>query len=176
VTALKASLFILGALVEFLGILGVAAPDLVPYRDRLSAWLAARYITIRGRITGALRRLLRRPVYGSAHSVLPAGGIEMAGRVSVRKQVAEGASLGVKVDFLLARDQEAQRDMDEVRARLAEFERESEARLVAARAEIEDRFARDLTAALAAYRPIRALGALALAVGLVMVTAANFVG
>jgi predicted nuclease with TOPRIM domain len=91
------------------------------------------------------------------------------------KSVSGAATLAQKVEFLLTRDQEAQREVNILRERIENLEIESSRRLGQARREIETRFAQELKTALELYRPLRIWGAVALLLGLACMTYANFI-
>src|SRR5262245_25630543 len=52
----KIALLLTGALLEFIGIVAIAFPDVIPYGQRLSRWQRA----LAGALVGRIRRLLRR--------------------------------------------------------------------------------------------------------------------
>jgi hypothetical protein len=100
--------------------------------------------------------------------------INVAESVSLVKSTG-AKTLEEKVEFLVQRDQEAQRDVNELRDRLRGLERDTEAKLKGARGEMEDHVARALRAAHEAYLALRIVGVVALVIGLALVTAGNFV-
>lgn len=75
-------------------------------------------------------------------------------------------TLESKVDFLMGR-------VELLEARLGGLEAESPQRLAELRRTMEEHVARELTAALKAYRPLRIAGTFSLAIGLACVTAAT---
>ena len=85
------------------------------------------------------------------------------------------ATLEQKVEFLLTRDQEAQRAVNALRGQIEDIQAESPKRLAQLREEVEAHFAQALNAALETHRLLRIWGAIALFLGLVCVTCANFV-
>lgn len=166
----KVFLLLGGAGFEFLGIIFIAFPDLVPYGVQFSRWLRNLTRPLFNRIS----RLLGRP---RGVTIVPlVGEVNFAGRVSPVKSGAGRAMLEQKVEFLLTRDQEAQRDINALRARIEDFESESSRRLAESQREIEAGFEQKLRAALEEYRPLRIFGVIALLVGLFCPTLANFLG
>jgi hypothetical protein len=169
-SAVKIALLIGGAAFEFVGIIFVAFPDFVPYGIRFAQWQRRC-----GRaVLDHIRRILRRP-RNVVIQVGTASEVSAVGRASLMKSVSDAATLEEKVDFLLTRDQEAQRDLNIVRQRVEDLEADTSKRLDQLRREIETRFTQDLKAALDEYRPLRIWGAVALLLGLACVTYANFI-
>jgi hypothetical protein len=166
----SAALYVSGATVEFVGIVLAASPDLVPQGRRLSAWIGAR---VQRAISRALR-LIGRPRVKTAHLGL-ASEVNLADSMSAVKSVAPDATLERKVQFLLTRDQEAQRDVNDLRDRLAAVERRLRAGLDAVREETRTHVAGELERAHAEYLPLRLLGVFLIVVGLTCATLANFV-
>jgi hypothetical protein len=171
VSAYKLSLLVIGAALEFAGIVGVAWPDLVPGAQRLSRWLRPRY----ARAIDRVRRLLhlRRDVTIHAGSGSFAIGTALSARGTV--SVSPHASIEDKVAFLLRREEHNQDAVSDLSQRLTALESETPKRLDDLRASMESHFAAELKAAQEEYLPLRVSGAIALAVGLVCVTLANFV-
>lgn len=167
----KAALLIFGAVLEFVGIILIAFPDINPYLVQLSRWLRKHTSALLDRI----RRLLGRPkdLRIEVHSAVE---LNLAGRASLLKSASGTATLEEKVGFLLTRDREAQRDVNALRERIEDFESESSKRLDESRREIKTSFERKLTAKLEEYRPLRIVGVIFLVIGLGCATAANFVG
>jgi chromosome segregation ATPase len=167
---MRATLLIGGASFEFLGIILIAFPDISPYLRQFSR----RLLTLTRALLDRIHRLLGRPkdLRIEVHS---AAELNLAGGVSLMKSASGTATLEEKVEFLLKRDQEAQRDVNALRERIEDFERESPKRLDESRREIETRFERELKAAPEEYRLLRILGVIALVVGLGCATYANFI-
>lgn len=90
------------------------------------------------------------------------------------KSVGAEASLERKIEFLLQRDQEAQEEANQFRARLDAVECGSAKRLEELREGMERHVAESLVAAHEQYLPLRLLGAAVLFVGVGCATAANF--
>jgi hypothetical protein len=167
---MKAALLITGAVLEFVGIILIAFPDLSPYFVQFSRWLRKHIRALSDRV----RRLLGCPkdLRIEVHS---AGEVNLAGRVSVMKSASGTATLEEKVEFLLKRDQEAQGDFNVLRGRIEDVESESSKRLDESQREIRTSFEGKLTAALQEYRSLRIVGVIALVVGLACATLANFI-
>jgi hypothetical protein len=115
-SAAKIGLLVGGAAFEFLGIIVIVFPDLIPYGIRLSLW--------QRRHTRALfdhiGRLLGRP-RNVVIEVPTASELNIAGRGSPMKSASGAATLEQKVEFLLTRDQEAQRDVNMLRERIEDL-------------------------------------------------------
>jgi hypothetical protein len=172
VTTTQGAFYIAGAAVELLGIALIASPDLVPGARRFSRWLAPRWRSIENRI----RRLLHLRPRSITHSVEVAGTIETAGSLSAVTSVAADADLEQKVEFLLRRDREEQQEINTLSERFESLERESARRLDELREQMEEHVSSELSSALADYRPVRIVGAVAVAAGLGLATAGNFLG
>lgn len=168
---MRTTFYIAGALIELVGIVVIAAPDFVPGARRAGAWLR---VHVR-REVDRLRRLIGRP----RRQVIQVAGItsaEAVGRASLVTSVRADATIEEKTEFLLRRDQEAQRDLNQLASRVSAIESESPERLDELRTELQVHFAAQLAASDADYRAARIAGAIALAIGLGLATAANFVG
>jgi hypothetical protein len=164
----RIALLLGGAGFEFLGIIILAAPDLLPYRDPILRWLDRTTALLDRRIRG-VRPL---PTVASADS----GAIGLRGeRPALIKSVGARATLEQKVDFLLGRDLEAQSHVNALRDRVEDLDQESAQRLQQARDEVEKLFREELTRMSRAYRLLKICGAGALLVGLSCTTFANFI-
>jgi len=84
------------------------------------------------------------------------------------------ATLEEGVAYLLRRGREAQVRLNEHDERLRAMEEHVPRRLDELRAETEEHVSKEITAAEWRYRPLRFVGALALACGLALATTANF--
>jgi hypothetical protein len=164
-------LVVVGVVAEFAGIVLLGFPDFVPGALRLSDWLRRQT----RRAVNRLGRLVGREPPG----VVVSAGAALATGVALgaRAIVSTGATtLEGKLEYLLRRDQDAQRQADEFAARLNRLEAESPRRLAETRQQMEEHVARELSAALEAYRPLRVAGTIALALGLACVTLATLLG
>jgi hypothetical protein len=166
----KIGLLVMGAAFEFVGIIVLVFPDLVPYGLRFSQWQRNHAHAL----LDGIRRMLGRP-RNVVIQVGAASAVTATGRASLMKSVSATATLEHKVEFLLTRDQEAQRDINTLREGIEDVEAAASKSLDKSRREIVTRFERELKAALEAYRPLRVWGAVALLLGLVCVTYANFI-
>lgn len=162
--------FAVGACLEFAGIVLLGFPDFLPGALRLSRWLRVRERRVENRV----RRLLRRPPRSTFVSVHAADELSVTDSVSLTKTVDSTASPEARVDFLLRRDQEAQRDVNVLKDRVHALESGTPRQIAAARSEMEAHVAQGLEEAMHAYRPLRVAGTIALALGLGCMTAANF--
>ena len=167
---MRATLYIAGAVIEFVGIVLVASPDLVPYEQRLSAWLTRQY----ARAVDRLRRLLRRPRHVTVH-VNAAGAIATAGHVTTKKSIRDDATVEEKVRFLLTRDEEAQRDVQVLDRRIAELQTTIDSKLGALRSTMTAHVAESLDSAHREYLALRLVGVAFVVVGLTLATLGNFV-
>jgi hypothetical protein len=167
---MQAALYILGALCELLGIVLIAAPDLVPGAVRASRWTRLHWRRIENRI----RRLLGLPLRSIVHTVGMADTIEIAGRIAATKSTS-ALTIDEKVEFLLRRDQEAQRDVNDLRGSVADLEAETSRRLDEFRDELKTYVDNELVASEADYKIARIGGTIALAIGLTLTTIGNFV-
>jgi hypothetical protein len=167
----QTALLIVGALSEFAGIVMIAFPDFVPGARKLSAWIGHRARAVENR----LRRLLRRPQRVQAHSVAGEGSVAVGGSVSGIVGVNPDATPEEKLEYLLRRDQDAQRRVNELDRRVGELAKKMPRELAELRQSMQAHVAQELIVAAEAYRPLRIAGTVALAIGLVCVTTANFV-
>jgi hypothetical protein len=166
---MRATLYITGAVLELGGILLVAAPDLLPYAERVSGWLRVET----RRAVGRIRLALGRP----RTQVIEVGGIastSAVGNISLLVSPNPDATLEERVEYLLRREQEAQTKLNAHDERLRAIEEQLPRRLDELRAETEEHVATELSAAESRYRPLRFVGALLLAAGLGLTTAGNF--
>jgi hypothetical protein len=166
----QAVLFAAGACVEFAGIVLLGFPDFVPGALRLSRWLRVRARSVTNRV----RRLLGLPPGQTFVSIEAADEISVADRASLMKSVRPDATIEERVAFLLTRDQEAQRDVNALTARVDAIETEEPRRLEGLRTETEAHVADALAEARDAYRPLRIAGTIALAIGLACMSVATF--
>jgi hypothetical protein len=160
-------LLVIGSVFELGGIVALGFPDLLPGALLLSTWLGRQW----RRAANRLRRLVgRKPqdVVVTAGAALGAG--VALGATAI---VSPGATtLEGKVEYLLRRDEDVQRRMTELTVRLGRLEAESPERLNELRQTMETHVARELSAALEAYRPLRVAGTIALVIGLACATLA----
>ena len=168
---MKTTLYVLGAILELVGIAFVAAPDLVPGARRFSRWAAPRWRRFENRV----RRLVGLPPRAISVSVqgVTAAAVALGGTAIVT--ITHGATVEEKVEFLLRRDQERQQSEAEMGRRITAIERESPQRLAELRSDMEARVADEVEAAKVEYRPLRVLGALALTLGLALSTLGNLI-
>jgi hypothetical protein len=164
-------MFGFGALLEFGGIVALGFPDFLPGAQRLSRWLR-----VRGRsLVNRVRRLLGLPPLRTTVSASAALEADSAVGGSAVKSVSAEATLEEQVLFLLQRDQEAQRDVNTLGARMAAMEAKVPDKLEELRGQMETHVEQKLEAAEASYRSLRVLGAVLLACGLILTTLGNFV-
>ena len=163
------SLLVIGSVLELGGIVALGFPDLLPGALRVSTWLGRQWRLASNR----LRRLVGLKPRAVVHTVDMAGAVSLAGHISAVVSTSNVGSLEEKVEYLLRRDQDAQRRVNEHDERLDRIEAESTERLAELRGQMETHIARELGAALEAYRPLRVAGTVALVIGLGCVTAAT---
>lgn len=164
--------YLAGAGAEFVGIILVASPDLFPEARRLSRWIEPRL----RRVENSLRRLVglparRRVVYGSA-----AGAIGFGGSAEGIVGFNPDATLDEKVEFLLRRNEQSQREANVLTRRIDALQHETAEQLAHSQRDMEALIETRLEAERESYRPLRLLGVFALAIGLGIVTIANFAG
>jgi hypothetical protein len=165
----KHVLYIAGALCELLGIVAIAAPDLVPGLTRLGRWLEH----WQRRCSNALRKRLGRPLHHMTHASAVEGHLGVTSSASAT--VSTGApTIAAKVDFLLRRDQETQGRLNETEARLRTLEQQLQLEVERVRVDAAHDLAREIRLADIANRGSRLVGAAALAVGLGLSTWGNF--
>jgi hypothetical protein len=156
---------------ELVGIVLIAAPDLIPGAARLSQWAAKRWRTIENRV----RRLFGLPPRAIVYEVGAAGEMGTAGSALAIHSISGDQSVEAKVEFLLRRDQEQQEAIGRLGQRITEVAKESESHIADLRDELHRHVSSELAATAEKYRAVRIMGAVALAVGLGLTTSANFV-
>lgn len=159
----------MGGVLEFLGIIAVAWPDLLPLGERLSSWLG----TVYRRTVSGVRGLFGRPPLRHTVEVSAAMSAVATCRAAVVKEVDEEATLEARVSFLLQRDQEAQEVENRLSARLDDLDSSMSKQLTETRSRLQAHFAEKLAEELHRYRPLRILGTIALATGLCFTIAAG---
>jgi hypothetical protein len=164
-------LLIVGALLELLGIILVASPDLVPGALRLVRRVRPRLRQIENRV----RRLVGLSARPITHEVAAGGALALGGSVSGVVGIDPDRPLEDKVAFLLRRDADTQSELNSLARRVGSIEAEGAKRAAELRAEMESHVERELAAAKEDYRIARISGAIVLASGLALTTAANFV-
>ena len=162
------ALLVLGSAFEFGGIVALGFPDLLPGALRVSTWLGRQW----RRASNRLRRLVGLKPRAVVHTVGAGGAISGGGHLSGVVSTSNVGSLEDKVEYLLRRDQDAQRRENELNARLDRIERETSERLAELRGEMETHVAHELDALRVEYRPLRVAGTIALVIGLACVTVA----
>jgi hypothetical protein len=167
---MRTSLVIVGAILEFVGIVLIGWPDLLPGARRVSGWLSSRYSSFRG----WLRRVLRRPRH---HTISASSGLAIALGGGARGVVSPSADStdSELIQYLLGRVALMEEAVDDVRVLIAGNEKRREQAEVALRSELTADFQAGLDAAFAQHRPLRVAGMVALFVGLVCVTLASTV-
>lgn len=161
------SLAIVGAAVQFLGILLVASPDLVPG----ARWTARRIRIIVNKIERVVRKALRLPPRSIHAQANPVGALKFGGRATSIKGTS-ATTLNEKVEWLLRRDQEAQRDFNDLAARVGDLASDVTQLLDALREELRGEIASKIAAAQADLRVVRIVGTALLIIGLVLTTIA----
>jgi hypothetical protein len=173
VTPAQGALYAGGALVEVVGLGFVAAPDLVPGARRFSRWLTPRWRAFENRV----RRVLRIRPRSTTHYVEMAGTAAGAASVSGVLSIGTGTTtLEEQVEFLLRRNEQAQKEVNALVERVATLERDMPRRLDELRESLEASMTTELGAALTEYRPTRIIGAFLVVIGLTLSTVANFLG
>lgn len=168
---MRPALYTIGALCELLGIVLIAAPDLVPGAKRLSRWIRLRWRTIENRA----KRLLRLSPRGQVVQVAGIGSaMALGGGVRAFVSPRKDASLEEKVAYLVRRDREAQEAEGRIKERVDALEAESRQRVEDLRLEIEALIESELRAAQEDFRAVRIGGAVALTIGLMLTTLGNF--
>jgi Phage integrase family len=109
---MRAFLYVAGAAVELVGIILVASPDLIPQAERISEWIGVRY----RRAENAMRAMVGLPRRTKNVQLGVLDEINVAESVSLVKSTG-AKTLEEKVEFLVQRDQEAQREVNELRDR-----------------------------------------------------------
>ena len=161
-------LAVVGAVLEFVGIVLIGWPDLLPGAKRFSAWLAS----AAARVRYGLRRLFRRPRHRTIHA---ASGAYVVAGGSARGVVSPrpGSTDAELIRYLLDRVALMEEALDGLRSTIAANREGHERAAVALHAELTADFEAGLRAAFAQHRPLRIAGMVALFGGLVCVTVAS---
>ena len=161
-------LYVLGGIAELAGIVALGYPDLLPGARRISGWLR--------RQENRIRRYVGLPTRPNVVNLgAAAGEFNIAGRAAALVVSRSEGTLEQNVDFLLRRDQDAQRRENEMAERIDQLEADSRQRVDDARREMEQHVAGELADAGDEYRELRVVGTGALVLGLVLVTVATFI-
>ncbi|MGE3138437.1 MAG: hypothetical protein AB7I08_12365 [Thermoleophilia bacterium] len=165
---LGGTLLIVGAGLEFFGIVALGWPDFIPWRDGLSAWATRTWGWIR-------LRVLRRK--GRSYSVTLGSAAESshALRFTAIKGPPKGQSLAETVGWLVNRDREAQQKEQDLEHLIQDLDKAVDQRMDSSRDEMRGEYEAKLSEALEQYRSLRIVGTFILFVGLVCTTWANFV-
>jgi hypothetical protein len=164
--AVKATFYIVGAVVEFVGILLVASPDLVPFADRVAAWSRPRVRAIKKRLGLRTR--------SDVNGYYASDSVTVSDRASA--VVSSGANtLEGKVEFLLRRDADAQQHMNKLVERVMDLEERVTRETDTLRHHAEGRIESRIEETQWEYRVVRWCGVGALVVGLGLSTAGNLV-
>jgi hypothetical protein len=169
-SSVKAALLVVGGLVEFGGIVLLAAPDLAPWGRRMAAWALPQWRVIEDRLRKAVGRPRKPVVYHDSATVEVSLDARISGFVSHNPD----APLEEKVEFLLRRSTESQQAMNRLMERMDVVENDAARQPGELRAEFERHLADELRAVAEADRLLRISGSLLLAIGLVCVTVAGF--
>lgn len=159
------ALAIVGAVAQFMGILLVASPDLVPG----ARWVAHRALIIWSKIESLIRRALSLPPRTICGQVNLSGELNLSGRLTAIKGTT-ATTLEERVEWLLRRDHEAQRDVSDLAGRIAQVEGGVTELLKALRDELKSEIAGKIAAAQADFRAAHVLGTALLVLGLVLTT------
>lgn len=167
---MQPALYIVGALCELLGIVLIAAPDLVPGAKRVGRWIRLRWRTVENRARRSLGLSPRGRVFESSAAITARGRFSAKGTVGH----VEDAPLEEKVEYLMRRDQAAQETAHRITERVEALEAESRQSVEDLRREVEALIETELRAAQEDFQAIRIGGTIALATGLALTTLGNF--
>ena len=166
---MKPAFYVLGAALDFIGIMLIASPDLVPGAVRIAARARQWERTTENR----LRRLVRlkpRPHFVNISATIEGRAtLSGSGITSFR----DDADATEKLEYLLRRDRESQEAFNSLARRVETIEAETPARLEQLRDEMQTHVDARLTSRLADLRAARLWGVVALLSGLIIGTIAN---
>lgn len=165
---MAAVLFILGALLQFLGIGLIAAPDLVPFGLRAAGWSRRRWRVLENYVRPLVGLRPREIVVHGAATITGTARIRAARVVETDAEELEG-----QVAFLLRRDRDSQLLMNRLLERISVLETVTERGFADLQDELKDHVTDSLAAAQADDRWTRVGGAIALAMGLALTTWAS---
>lgn len=166
---MKPTFYIMGAVLDLIGIVLIASPDLVPWAVRM----AARLRVLEQSIENRLRRLLRIGPRGriASLSATVTGGASVSAVVT--RGLSPGASIEQQVAYLLRRDEDAQTTFNAFASRVERIERETPAQLNALRTELQSHVEDRVSQRLADLRAARLWGVAFLMAGLALGSVAN---
>jgi hypothetical protein len=169
-SVVQTGFYVAGAILQFIGIIFVAALDLFRWLERAAVWTAER---LRRTIRRAFRRLPRRV---RNYLEASAGTLGTAGALATQHVRTTGTSIDEQVDFLLRRDKATQEAISRINERLDKTGEAVATGFDALRDESRSELATAIASAQADFRRARIFGAVALTVGLGLSTAAAFLG
>jgi len=166
---MKPALYVVGAVVELVGIVLVASPDLIPgavsLAGRLRTW---------GRIAeNKVRSALHLPprIHVVSVSATVSGKATLSGSAVIGFD--ESAGIEEKVSYLLRRDRESQEAANALATRVEHLERETPQQLEKLRDDLHEHIETRLSSRLADLRAARLWGVAGLIIGLGLGTVAN---
>ena len=181
ISPVKTTLYVSGAVIEFVGIMLVSSTDVIPVAGSFASWSGRELRSAKSAILRCVRSvkeaISRRP---SAEPRPRPAYIEgsAAASSSATAEITTGLGLGTadeKLERLLPQFRETQREVRYLAARLDEVQRAGNAAREALRAEFEDKTEARIATAAAEARATRFLGAVLLVIGLGLSTAWNLV-
>ena len=178
---MKTTLYVSGAVIEFVGIMLVSSTDVIPVAGSFASWCGRELRSAKSAILRWIRSVTE--AISRRHSAEPRprpAYIEGSAAVtsSATAEITTGLGLGTadeKLERLLPQYRETQREVRYLAARLDEVQRASNAAREALRAEFEDKIEARIATAAAKARATRFLGAVLLVIGLSLSTAGNLV-
>jgi hypothetical protein len=160
---------------EAVGLLLVAAPEVMTALRRLGAWTAAqwrKFTPYLATVERFVRRLLRRP----RHIVVNVGAasvVSSGGQVTTRVSPGEGKTLEEKIDYLLRRDEAMQARVDSVELRMSGLPSEWRTEIEEASETLHSEQMQALDELRERHLEQRWLGIVLLLIGVVLATVAN---
>ena len=136
----------------------------------MSAWMRRRARLALNRVRQLLRMDLRTEAVEARVTLEATANVQASGEVRAQPD----STIAEKVAFLLRRDQDGQRHLNRLAERVGIIETETPRRLEQLGDELKAHVERQLTVVAEAYRPLRIVGTIALALGLLAVTIATF--
>ncbi len=178
---MRTTLYVSGAVIEFVGIMLVSSTDVVPMAGSFASWCGRELRSAESAILRWVRSvkeaISQRP---SAEPRPRPAFIEgsAAASSSATAEITTRLGLGTadeKLERLLPQFREAQREVRHLAARLDDVQRAHNAAREALRAEFEGKIEARIATAAAQARAARFLGAMLLVIGLGLSTAGNLV-
>ena len=166
--SVKLALIIIGVVLEVVGLLLTASPELAPRARRGVAAIQR----LGAKVEARTRRLLKRPKNVTV-SAGAAAEFALAGRVSAHKSVPDDADVERKLSFLLEQAVESQQRLNKLEYRVSDIPGEWRKDIEDTRSALEERIAHELEQARELFIGRRLIGLTCIASGSLVLAVVN---